>query len=256
MKKKIYILFLLIITILLFNYYSNISNNDKNDKNKDKTIGGNNKDEDKIVLKKEDAIYYEINDVFNSEECNYIINLAKPHLVRSTVMSNEKSVDNARTSQQTWIYDNDPLIKKCNKKIHDIVNKYSNTKIPYKNTEPLQVVKYKEGQEYKPHYDVCNPYDCESYNCKKDIIKICKEDEIEKGLRYATALIYLNDDYGGGETIFPNIDIKIEPKKGKLLLFYSLNPDKTTITNSKHGGSPVTKNYKWICTKWYRLKKN
>ena len=34
-----------------------------------------------------------------------------------------------------------------------------------------------------------------------------------------TALIYLNDDFHGGDTVFPNLKINIKPKRGSLLLF-------------------------------------
>jgi len=37
--------------------------------------------------------------------------------------------------------------------------------------------------------------------------------------RYATAVTYLNDDYEGGETYFPNFNYVSKPKKGTTLLF-------------------------------------
>lgn len=39
--------------------------------------------------------------------------------------------------------------------------------------------------------------------------------------RYCAGICYLNDDYEGGETFFPNFNIKIKPKKGKVVLFSS-----------------------------------
>ena len=37
--------------------------------------------------------------------------------------------------------------------------------------------------------------------------------------RYCAGVCYLNDDYEGGETFFPNFNIEIKPKIGKLVLF-------------------------------------
>lgn len=74
-----------------------------------------------------------------------------------------------------------------------------------------------------------------------------------KSLRYATILVYLNDDFTGGETIFPKLNIKIKPKIGKVLIFYSLDSKENTILDSLHGGLPITSGVKWICNKWYRM---
>lgn len=39
--------------------------------------------------------------------------------------------------------------------------------------------------------------------------------------RYCAGVCYLNDDYEGGETYFPNFNIETRPKKGKVVLFPS-----------------------------------
>ena len=202
----------------------------------------------KIVIIKEKYTYHEIENVFNKSECNIIINLAKNHLVRSLTIGDK--INNIRTSYQTWLNDNNQNVINFTTKLHKLINTYSNTKLYYENTEQLQVVRYKKGQEYKPHYDVCNPYgninEQEKIECKKDLEKM-------KSLRYATILVYLNDDFTGGETIFPKLNIKIKPKIGKVLIFYSLDSKQNTILDSFHGGLPITSGVKWICNKWYRM---
>lgn len=56
---------------------------------------------------------------------------------------------------------------------------------------------------------------------------------IKKGNDFAkpiiTALLYLNDDYIGGELSFPNEGIKIKPKKGSIVVFLS-NIDHEVLT--------------------------
>ena len=39
--------------------------------------------------------------------------------------------------------------------------------------------------------------------------------------RYCAGVCYLNDDYEGGETFFPNFNIEVKPKIGKIALFPS-----------------------------------
>jgi prolyl 4-hydroxylase len=78
--------------------------------------------------------------------------------------------------------------------------------------------------------------------------------------RFATLLLYLNDDFEGGETRFPRATnanfhngITIEPKKGTAVLFYSVLPDGNVDDLSQHSGQPVTKGEKvrskcyWWC---------
>jgi predicted 2-oxoglutarate/Fe(II)-dependent dioxygenase YbiX len=44
------------------------------------------------------------------------------------------------------------------------------------------------------------------------------DQDTDPSIRYAT-IIYINDDYAGGELFFKNIDIKVRPKPGDLLFF-------------------------------------
>ncbi|KAI5439398.1 probable prolyl 4-hydroxylase 9 isoform X2 [Lathyrus oleraceus] len=83
----------------------------------------------------------------------------------------------------------------------------------------------------------------------------------------ASFLVYLTDVSEGGETNFPyenglNMDLgyhftdciglKIKPRKGDAILFYSLFPNGTMDRTSLHGSCPVIKGEKWVATKWIR----
>ena len=54
-----------------------------------------------------------------------------------------------------------------------------------------------------------------------------------------TLIVYLNDDYVGGETYFESLKLDIKPKTGKAILFDQGN-------HLFHEGKPVTKNFKYI----------
>ena len=81
--------------------------------------------------------------------------------------------------------------------------------------------------------------------------------EFEKngGQRVVTMIIYLNDDFTGGTTEFPNLKQEYFPKKGNALLFYSLqkNGDKCHPL-SLHAGTPVKTGHKYIANVWLREK--
>jgi predicted 2-oxoglutarate/Fe(II)-dependent dioxygenase YbiX len=64
--------------------------------------------------------------------------------------------------------------------------------------EPYQALKYRKGEGYTDHYD----------------------GGTDMG-RAISSVVYLNDDYVGGELEFPNQKIKIKPEKGMLILFPS-----------------------------------
>jgi Rps23 Pro-64 3,4-dihydroxylase Tpa1-like proline 4-hydroxylase len=63
--------------------------------------------------------------------------------------------------------------------------------------------------------------------------------------RSISVLIYLNDDYEGGEIEFPNFNIKIKPKAGMLMLF----PSNYAYAHIAH---PVTSGTKYVIATWLR----
>jgi len=57
--------------------------------------------------------------------------------------------------------------------------------------------------------------------------------------RFLSLIWYLNDVEQGGETFFPHPNVRVKPKKGRLLLFPSL-------WNYPHSGEPPVSNDKYI----------
>ncbi|XP_038722185.1 probable prolyl 4-hydroxylase 10 isoform X2 [Tripterygium wilfordii] len=188
------------------------------------------------------------------EECEYLINLAKPHMHKSTVVDSEtgKSKDSrVRTSSGTFLArGRDKMIRKIEQKIADF------TFIPVDHGEGLQILHYEVGQKYEPHFD----YFMDEYNTKNG------------GQRIATVLMYLSDVEEGGETVFPAAvgnfstlsywnelsecgkrGLSVKPKMGDALLFWSMKPDGTLDPSSLHGGCAVINGNKWSSTKWMRV---
>lgn len=65
--------------------------------------------------------------------------------------------------------------------------------------------------------------------------------------RHATLIFYLNDEFEGGETEFPTLDVMVKPKKGAGL-FFNYVPG---VTQSTHRGRKVFGGEKWILTAWF-----
>ena len=171
---------------------------------------------------------YEFPNLLTQEECNTIINLSRDKIKRSRVIGESKhnDISNVRTSSNTFLSESiSPLMKTIDNKIQNIIG------ISQEKYEDLQVVHYKPGQFYKSHWDACDP--------EKD--KNCIYDYQKGGLRFATFIIYLNDDMTGGETEFPLINKKIKPERGKGILFFNLNDDLTNLGNNKEASMNLNK---------------
>ncbi|XVF35907.1 hypothetical protein REPUB_Repub19eG0012300 [Reevesia pubescens] len=190
----------------------------------------------------------------SKEECEHLINLAKPHMAKSTVVDSKtgQSKDSrVRTSSGMFLRrGQDKIIRDIEKRIADY------TFIPVEHGEGLQVLHYEVGQKYDAHFD----YFLDEFNTKNG------------GQRMATILMYLSDVEEGGETIFPvakgNVSavpwwndlsecgkqgLSVKPKMGDALLFWSMRPDATLDPSSLHGGCPVIMGNKWSSTKWMHV---
>ena len=231
MKHYIQIVGFLIISLLLWTLYKYLS--------KQNSYGGIGPI-DRCSLKYDRERVYEFENILTEGECNQIIEMAKPKITKSAVLSIDK-FHPGRTSSHVFLEPNNELLQKIN----NIV--YSYLEIPIENYENLQVVNYKSTEKYDAHYDACDP---KEEICKKDI-------KTRGGLRYATFIFYLNDNFTGGETEFPKRNIKATPKIGKAVLFFNLNDDNTGRRDKAfHAGLPPNTGEKWMCNKWIRMNKH
>tara|TARA_B100001094_G_scaffold3232_1_gene2895 strand:- start:8798 stop:9499 length:702 start_codon:yes stop_codon:yes gene_type:complete len=229
MKFYIRILGVLIILLLLLTLYRYLSKN-----NIDYT---NLSPIDRCSLKYDRDRVYEFDNLLTESECNQIIEIAKPKITKSAVLSREK-FHPGRTSSHVFLPSNIPLLQKIDNMVYGYLG------IPIENYENLQVVNYKSTEKYDAHYDACDPSE-----------EICQDDIKNRGgLRYATFIIYLNDNFTGGETDFPKRNFKAQPKIGKAVLFFNLNDDNTGRRDkSFHAGLPPNTGEKWMCNKWIRM---
>ncbi|KAK9286915.1 hypothetical protein L1049_015322 [Liquidambar formosana] len=187
-----------------------------------------------------------------AEQCQSIIEMAKLTLKPSTLALRKgetaKSTEGTRTSSGTFISaseDRTGILDLIEKKIARV------TMIPKNHGEAFNVLRYEVEQRYNSHYDVFNP----------------AEYGPQESQRIASFLLYLSDVEEGGETMFPFengsnmgkgydykkcIGLKVKPRQGDGLLFYSVFANGTIDRTSLHGSCPVIKGEKWVATKWIR----
>ena len=113
--------------------------------------------------------------------------------------------------------------------------------IPVECFEWPQVLHYEVGQEFKPHHDFLSP---ES--------EVFRAELARNGQRVATALVYLNDGFEGGETRFPSLDLAFRGRAGDALYFTNVDPAGQPDRSTLHAGMPPTSGEKWILSQWVR----
>ncbi|CAK9225688.1 unnamed protein product [Sphagnum troendelagicum] len=185
----------------------------------------------------------------SADECDHLINLARPKLAKSTVVDTNtgKGIESkVRTSTGMFL----TFVDRKHKVIEAIERRISvYAMVPVENGELLQVLRYEPGQYYKAHHD----YFADEFNLKRG------------GQRVATMLMYLSDGVEGGETFFPSVGDKecrcggemkrgicVKPKRGDAILFWSVKLDGSKDPFSLHGGCKVLAGEKWSSTKWMR----
>lgn len=107
--------------------------------------------------------------------------------------------------------------------------------------EVPNLLRYEPGQEYRPHYDFFNPV---SIEFQAEIAAF--------GQRVATFLVYLNDDFDGGETDFPQAALRYRGRTGDALLFQNVRRDGSPDPMTLHAGRPPTRGQKWLLSQWIR----
>jgi len=164
---------------------------------------------------------------FSDLECEFLVQLAEPTYERSLVKMDGQDVpDPIRTSDGStihWLIE-DPASHAISRRLAAM------SRTAVEQREPLQILRYRPGQQYHPHSDWLG----------------------DSNRRILTALIYLNDDYEGGETRFVKTGLTVKGRKGDVLLFRNIGRDGGLDPLSEHAGLPVTSGVKYLASRWIR----
>jgi prolyl 4-hydroxylase len=169
---------------------------------------------------------------FSPDECEFLIESARPSLQPSFVIdpySGRQIPNPIRTSRGVAFpfVDENPAIHALNRRIAAV------TATDVRAGEPVQVLSYAPGQQYREHSDA--------------LPNVAPGQQ-----RVLTVLVYLDEDYEGGETAFPAIGLKVRGRAGDGLLFRSAANDGTPDPNAVHAGLPVTRGVKHVASRWIR----
>jgi prolyl 4-hydroxylase len=175
-----------------------------------------------------------LDDLLSTEECDGLIELARPRLNRAMTVDQQgkQQVDAARTSQGMFFsLGETPLIAALEARLATLLD------MPVEFGEGLQVLHYLPGQEYEAHHDWFDP----SQPGYSTITA-------KGGQRVASVVMYLNTPEEGGGTGFPAVGLTVTAQRGSAVYFAYETGEQASL----HAGLPVTRGEKWIATKWLR----
>ncbi|WP_040145856.1 prolyl hydroxylase family protein, partial [Xanthomonas citri] len=176
--------------------------------------------------------------VLSADECRLLMLLARPHLRASKVIDpNDASTQRApiRTSRGATL---DPIIEDFAARAAQ-ARLAACAQLPLAHAEPLSVLCYAPGEQYRAHRDYLPP-------------GTIAADRPTAGNRQRTVCVYLNDVGAGGDTEFPIAGVRVRPRPGTLVCFDNLHADGRPDADSLHAGLPVTAGSKWLGTLWFR----
>lgn len=196
---------------------------------------------------------YEVHEIpgfLTAEQCRCLVARAQTNMQRSLVSGD--IISESRTSSQQWLcnammpgartgsmVDHATMPDEQQQMIHEILLRAAK-QLGVSNLdsfECIQLAAYKPGQRYAAHYD--------AHKC----LRQGNSTEIN---RSHTILVYLNDDFEGGQTHFPNMNKTIEPQTGKAVMFSNYGKDGCEHPASLHQGLPVREGTKYIANIWLR----
>lgn len=175
-----------------------------------------------------------LENILDDAECAELIELARPRLARALTVDDDgkQQVDQRRTSEGMFFSLGElPLVARIEQRLADLLG------LPVSHGEGLQILHYRPGQEYEPHFDWFDP-------------ALPGYDAITRsgGQRIASVVMYLNTPELGGGTAFPELGLTITARRGSAVYFAYESGDPRSL----HAGLPVICGEKWIATKWLR----
>jgi prolyl 4-hydroxylase len=181
-----------------------------------------------------DLDIYVVRDFLTPGECGKLVERIDTQRIPSQLLAPTDDPE-FRTSESCNLDPTDPVVKSVEAKLTDLLG------INPLHGETIQGQRYAVGQQFKAHHDFF--YRDQPY---------WEAMEKSGGQRTWTAMIFLNEPEGGGQTFFEKAAIKVAPRAGNLLAWNNMDVIGEPNPFSLHQGLPVTAGVKYIVTKWHR----
>jgi predicted 2-oxoglutarate/Fe(II)-dependent dioxygenase YbiX len=166
--------------------------------------------------------------------------------LRDSIVSNEAAQDSAQTQ---WVVDkrirdtqevqlSQSLVARIAGIERAFVAAHINPfyAVEVRDSEPWQLLHYGVGGHYIPHVDAETLF-------KDDAGLDLWEKTLDRDL---SVVCFLNDDFDGGELVFPDLALSISPRAGTLVCFPSDH-------NFIHGVNPVRAGHRYTLVSWLRI---
>ncbi|MDP1699329.1 MAG: 2OG-Fe(II) oxygenase [Xanthomonadaceae bacterium] len=179
-----------------------------------------------------------VDDLLNVEECRLLRYCGSRHLKRSLVvdpLTGEPLSAGLRTSRDANFV---PSLEDVSLRLIQLRFAAAAGSPPLSHLEPLVVLHYAPGEQYRPHRDYLSPSDPGLAGPGRQ--------------RVTTVCCYLNEGMQGGATVFPKVGVRVQPRQGSAVVFANLGPEGQPDPNSLHAGEPVGFGEKWLATSWIR----
>lgn len=180
---------------------------------------------------------FKINEVpnfLNFEECDDIVRFIEMDVIARYKENNKMFWRNLQDNENM-----NAMFGRVNVKLRKLFNTIINKTYHMEN---LEIGFYETGNTCQHHYDACNGY-----------VQYCDHFDKEHGPRQISIIIYLNDEFQGGNTYFRKINKNIKPERGKLVWFENYNSNNQFIIDeTEHCGDVVRDKKKYICVTWIR----
>ncbi|MFL6761555.1 MAG: 2OG-Fe(II) oxygenase [Sphingomicrobium sp.] len=168
--------------------------------------------------------------LLDRDECDYLVARAQPELRPSFVVDPRTGGQMPHPTRTSFGMNfdpamEDPVVRQLNCRFAEV------TGTTVECGEPLHVLRYAPGQEYRPHFDAIPG---------------------AANQRTWTVLVYLNDAYQGGATLFDRLATEFRGGPGDALVFRNADEHGSPDSRLRHAGMPVKAGVKWLATRWIR----
>jgi len=155
------------------------------------------------------------------QEAGLVAEYAKKHSELFSNYGNNEQEFTVHTYHEIQGLDSDLLdmIQETALMVYSFVLNNYNSKFDHFINEKTHIAKFVEGKGMHEHFDVSRPNDI-------------------------ATLVYLNNDYDGGDIYFPKYEMSFKPEPGDLLCF----PDNPSFV---HGVKPITKGTRFTLPRWF-----
>lgn len=177
----------------------------------------------------------------SAEECDWLIERGQPALKRALVYregATAREAESRTNSEASFtIFHADVVLNLLRDRMSAATGAASAL------FEVTKLLHYEPGQQFALHADFLQVSTPEM-----------AQEVALRGQRAATLLVYLNEDFEGGETDFPRIGYRYKGRRGDALLFSNLDPAGEPDYDTVHAGLPPSSGEKWLLSQWIRTR--